>query len=69
MDIKEIIKQEGNHKDFKYKGYKCHIHRNESMRFLCGYVEIPGGHKFYGNDGEEFSVHGGISWANTIYLI
>lgn len=62
MNINEIIKKEENHKDFEYKGYKCHIHRNPSMLFLCGYVEIPKGNKFYGSDGENMSVHGGITF-------
>ena len=65
MNIEEIIKQEGDHRDFEYKGYKCHIHRNKSMHFLCGYVEVPHGNKYYGNDGEDLNVHGGITWVNN----
>lgn len=64
MDINQIIKQEGDHKDFEYKGYKCHIHRNPSMLFLCGYVEVPNGNKFYAEDGDELNVHGGITWSD-----
>lgn len=36
MNIEEIIKQEGDHRDFEYKGYKYHIHRNKSMHFCVG---------------------------------
>lgn len=65
MDIQEIIKQEGSHKDFEYKGYKCHIHRNPSMLFLCGYVEVPNGNKYHGSDGKDLDVHGCITWHNN----
>lgn len=69
MNINQIIEQEGNHKDFEYKGYKCHIHRNPSMLFLCGYVEVPQENKFHENDGEDLDVHGGITWSDTFCLI
>jgi hypothetical protein len=43
-ELKAIVEQEGNEKDFEYKGYQCHIRRigvpyrrfttNVSERFL-----------------------------------
>lgn len=67
MDINQIIEQEGNRKDFEYKGYKCHILRAE-LKHLCGYVELPPHHKFYKVDEyhlDNLEVHGGITWADN----
>lgn len=40
---KSVIENEGNEKDFEYKGFECHIRRvnPEYSGHLCGYIEIP----------------------------
>lgn len=49
--IEEIMKKEGNEKEFEYKGYKCFIHRmtydnGKKLGHLNGYVKLPDNHKF-----------------------
>lgn len=46
-DFRNIIEEEGNEKDFEYKGYECLILRHSSLSHLCGYVEIPMEHPLY----------------------
>jgi len=73
---KIIIENEGNEKDFEYKGFKCHIRRvnPEYTGHLCGYLEIPLNHPVYGmdyNEIEEFydyglPAHGGLTFASEV---
>ena len=54
-------------------GYKCRIKRNPITGTLCGYVGIPEGHRFWGNnyhgENEEVDaisddVHGGLTYSD-----
>lgn len=76
MELKDLIKQEGNEKDFEYKGYICHIRRVgvPYSGHLCGYIEIPAGHKLCGvgyDDIESYynydlPAHGGLTFSGTV---
>lgn len=54
-DIQKIIEKEGNLEFFMYKGMPCFVLRPYSVRgeakssfiHLCGYVEVPRGHRLY----------------------
>lgn len=60
----ELIKQEGDKKDFVYKDYKCHIIRHKTFGNLCGYIDIPLEHKLYDvhYDDIDVYVHGGLTY-------
>lgn len=58
-EYKEILEQEGNEKEFEYKGYKCRILRiePETMGHLCGYIEIPFEHELYQEEYDDIEKH------------
>jgi hypothetical protein len=65
----EIIKKEGNYKEWTYQSkngvtYRCEIKRNPDWGFLCGYVEIDEDNNLYGKSYEEIDldVHGGLTY-------
>ena len=72
MNLTEIVKAEGNEKHFEYKGFDCLILRTRpaTLGHLCGYVQIPKGHKLYDlsyNEIEEkynydVPAHGGLTF-------
>lgn len=65
--ILEKVKKEGNKKVFQYKDYNCIIRRIMDAGHLCGYVEIPEGHKFFERsyyDIENLEVHGGLTFSD-----
>lgn len=76
QDLKEVIEQEGNKKDFEYKGYRCHIIRVgiPYSGHLCGYIEIPEGHELYKMDYDEIEdkyqgllpAHGGLTFSDFV---
>lgn len=51
---------------FEHMGIKCLILRNESGA-LCGYCELPEGHKYYAKDYEEilYLAHGGLTFSGN----
>lgn len=68
-ELEEKIDKEGNKKEFQYKGYKCLIFRNPNTLHLCGYVELPKGHRYYeksymDNKLEAIEVHGGLTFSD-----
>ncbi|HAZ0641055.1 hypothetical protein HJD07_09690 [Enterococcus faecium] len=75
-ELVNILEQEGNEKDFKYKGYDCHIRRVgvPCMGHLCGYIEIPKTHSFYEKDYDtieeicdyELPAHGGLTFSGFV---
>jgi hypothetical protein len=52
--------------------YKCRILRNDQTGTLCGYVEVPEGHKMYGVSYQELEkqysipVHGGLTFSGGL---
>jgi hypothetical protein len=54
-------------------GYNCHIERHDSLKHLCGYVQIPPNHPWNGKgyddcrmmDGSWVTVHGGLTFAGS----
>jgi hypothetical protein len=70
--------------EFNYKGYDCLIQRvnhrpvhnpQDCLGHLCGYVDLPKGHKYYGKQYDEIplDVHGGLTYAegkkNNVWTI
>ena len=82
-EIEDIIKQEGDNRDFTHKGLQCHIERHRTLKHLCGYVGISKNHPLYQRGysenlcshsgcyehsvGSIFEVHGGLTFANEAY--
>ena len=64
-ELLELIKQEGDQKEWVYKDYMCRISRNR-LQALCGYVYLEKEDKFYNVDYDsiQVSVHGGLTYAN-----
>jgi len=69
MNIKDIIKEEGNYLAFIHisKGVEvtCMIKRNQ-LGSLCGYVKLESWNKFYNSDIHDIpvNVHGGITYSD-----
>jgi hypothetical protein len=72
--LKDLIKLEGDEKDFKYTckngiTFSCSIIRT-SLLHLCGYVHITKDNKCWGVDYDylpDISVHGGISYTGHFF--
>jgi len=67
-EIENIIKKEGDYKEFKHMGYKCVILRHPHLKHLCGYVGVPKDHILYGVDHDDLpaefhDVHGGLTFS------
>ena len=62
--ILEQIEQEGEYKEFVYKGITCKIIRNRHLRHLCGYVVLPKCSAFHGVDYNDIPIdcHGGLTY-------
>jgi len=74
VEIKEIIKKEGDYKEFEYLGYKCVIIRHPDFGYLCGYVGVERSHGLYGIDYTEIPdelgidlVHGGLTYSGRAH--
>ena len=69
--VDDVIENEGNQKDFEYKGYKCHIERHlpRLLGFLNGYMVLPRINWLAKNQREidDFDVHGGVSYIGKDY--
>ena len=63
--LQALMKKEGNSETFTYKGFDCKIKRNQSLSFLCGYVRLPEGHKFYKQHYNDIDVdvHGSLTYS------
>lgn len=55
-------------KIFEYKGYECEIKESPAGLFGCGYVKLPKGHKYYGEDDASLLIkcHGGLNFSEQI---
>lgn len=75
-ELKEILAEEGNEKDFEYKDWQCHIRRVglEWSGHLCGYIEIPTTHGLHGKSYDEIEqhydyelpAHGGLTFSGEV---
>lgn len=75
-ELKELIKREGNLKEFVHNGFNCKIVRvhPESTGHLCGYVKIPISHKLYGMSYDDIEIlydyevpsHAGLTFSGSI---
>jgi hypothetical protein len=56
--------------DFEHRGINCLILRN-GFGALCGYCQIPEGHKYHGKDPDNipYEVHGGLTFAGAFERI
>lgn len=63
--ILELIKHEGDSKEFDVNGIKCHIIRHPSLKTLCGYVDLTEDFPEYGQSADSIDVycHGGLNFA------
>lgn len=65
-ELKEIIKKEGDRKEFKYNGYDCLILRQLQQKHLCGYVGLTKNDKYFNidfNNIDDISCHGGLTFS------
>jgi hypothetical protein len=64
-EIQNIIKEEGNYKEFKVRGIKCTIERHPTLKHLCGYIHIPKEVPGHGEHYDTFDIwcHGGLTFA------
>ena len=70
-DILELIKLEGNHKEWLYTcenglEFHCSIVRNPRSGHLCGYVKLTTDNDFFGKEYDDIplSCHGGLTYAS-----
>ncbi len=56
---------EPDRKEFTAHGLRCVIKRHPTMKHLCGYVEVPKGHRWETLDALDIpaDVHGGITYS------
>ena len=50
--------------DFEYRGFRCAV-IGQQLGHRCGYVGLPEGHKYYGEDYDEIPLdcHGGLTFS------
>lgn len=63
-----VWETEPNQRDFEHAGFQCHIMRTRRMGHLCGYVDVPEGHPWYGLGYDAITgvdVHGGLTYARA----
>lgn len=75
-ELKDVIEQEGNEKNFDYKGFQCRIQRVgiPYSGHLCGYVVIPKGHTLYKMNYDDIEArydydlpaHGGLTFSDFV---
>lgn len=53
--------------EWELRGFRCFALRHPETKHLCGYIEVPEGHPWYGKTRRDFDVdvHGGITWASA----
>jgi hypothetical protein len=56
---------EPDHEEWRHLDFPCLIHRGSATGALCGYVAVPAGHPWHGQDFGAFDVdvHGGLTYA------
>jgi hypothetical protein len=56
---------EPNEGAFKSYGFACTITRHPRLKHLCGYVDVPEGHPWWGKDWSAIAakVHGGLTFS------
>jgi hypothetical protein len=71
-DILELVKLEGNHKEWLYTcenglEFNCHIRRNTRSGHLCGYVTLTTDNECFGKEYDDIPVscHGGLTYASN----
>lgn len=66
-ELERIVEEEGNEKDFVYRGYECLIRRHSFSKHLCGYIRG----QFIGKEKEiiDDNFHKGITYDNNNNLI
>ena len=67
MNIKDIIKKEGNYKNWTYTcknglEIQCVIKRTKGLNILCGYVKLDKDFDIYGSSSFDLVVHGGVTY-------
>lgn len=51
---------------FEHLGYRCTITMHPELGTLCGYIDVPPGHPWWGRKGlDEIVVHGGVTWVGA----
>ena len=53
---------------FEAHGVVCTIKRHPTLGHLCGYVDVPGGHPWWGKSYEDIAdaeVHGGLTYSDV----
>jgi hypothetical protein len=64
--MRALIAQEGDAREFEHAGYHCLIFRNPAAGYLSGFVGIPSTHPYYDVDHdtvEDIEVHGGLQYS------
>jgi hypothetical protein len=59
---------EPDHGTFEADGFGCTIKRHSTLGHLCGYVDVPKGHSWWGkhyDDIEDAEVHGGLTYSEV----
>jgi hypothetical protein len=64
--MKALMAQEGDLKEFEHVGYHCIVLRSPKSGFLSGFVGVPPTHPYYEIDHdtiEDVQVHGGLQFS------
>jgi hypothetical protein len=64
--MKALMAQEGDAKEFEHVGYHCLILRNPRQGYLAGFAGVPSTHPYYDIDHntiEDIEVHGGLQFS------
>jgi len=64
--MKALMAEEGDVREFEHEGYHCLILRNPEAGFLSGYVGVPSTHPYYDVDHatlEDVEIHGGLQYS------
>jgi len=61
-------KDELDEEEFLYAGHRCYIRRNQNTKTLCGYVDLPPTHPWFGKHYLDdalcgVEVHGGLTYS------
>jgi hypothetical protein len=60
----EVVDNEPNHEIYLHEGFLCEIKRHPSLLHLCGYIQVPPNHPWFGQEYIDVNVHGGITWGD-----
>jgi hypothetical protein len=47
-----------------HEGFICEVKRHPSLCHLCGYIQVPPNHPWFGKEYVNVEVHGGITWSS-----